>query len=93
MFLKFALEVAPILGAVLITISYLPQLKHTITTKNVSGQSVGFWILLSGSLLFLTIQQWGVWTTIGSWSGLFTQSVNLFFALTMLIMVIKHKKE
>ena len=34
MFLKFALEVAPILGAILITISYLPQLKHTITTND-----------------------------------------------------------
>ncbi|WP_028125279.1 PQ-loop domain-containing transporter [Eremococcus coleocola] len=87
---KLLLTWAPLVSAVCITISYLPQLWLTFTTHNVSGQSLGFWTLLVISLFGLVLQQYGLIRYEGnkSYVGFITQLINFSFALIMLIMVI-----
>ncbi|WP_124058443.1 PQ-loop domain-containing transporter [Vaginisenegalia massiliensis] len=90
---KFSLTIAPLIAGIAITICYLPQLWLTFTTHNVEGQSVGFWVLLCIALLGLVIQQIGLVVYVGNrnYIGLFTEMVNLVFALAMLIMVVMFK--
>lgn len=87
---KLLLTIAPLIASIAITVSYLPQLWLTFTTRNVEGQSVMFWILLVVALGGLTLQQYGLvkYNGVTNKSGLFTQGVNLLFATLMLIMVI-----
>lgn len=86
-------KVIPTLGVVLMVLSYIPQIYLTYTTQNVSGQSVGFWLLLSGGLL-------GMWTNLVvrairdkqvDMIGIVFQSINLSLAIIMLVAVIIFK--
>lgn len=89
---KFTLNIAPAIAGVAITVSYIPQLYTTFNTRNVSGQSLLFWLLLDVALLGLFIQQLGIakysTETKGNLTGILVQGVNLFCALAMTIMVI-----
>lgn len=94
---KFMLEIAPTISGVLIVISYWPQIWTTLSTKDVSGQSVSFWILLCLSLLGFTIQQAGMIIFRENkeetpvLSGVIAQGLNLAFALIMLVLVVWFK--
>lgn len=57
---KILLTWAPLASAVCITLSYLPQLRLTFITHNVSGQSLSFWTLLVISLFVLFLRQYGL---------------------------------
>lgn len=89
------LTVAPMIAMVAITLSYLPQLKMTYKTKDVSGQAVGFWMLLTVALVGTTAQQLGtvLFEGVRNYSGLITQSVNLLFSSIMLFMVTKYRNK
>ena len=85
----------PIVAMVAITISYVPQLKLTFKTKDVTGQSIGFWLLLTGALIGTTGQQLGLvlFEGVTNYSGLITQAVNLTFSTAMLVMVTKYRNK
>jgi len=87
---KALLTFLPALSLVILTFSYSPQLYLTYSTKNVEGQSVTFWILLSLALLITVGQQIGMIKYRGakSYVGLISQSLNLILAVAMLVGVI-----
>lgn len=90
---KFLLTIAPAIAGVAITISYLPQLFLTFTTKNVTGQSLPFWLLLDLALLGLFLQQIGVIIYNQekgkrNYTGAIVQGINLICALAMTLMVV-----
>ncbi|MBO1087199.1 PQ-loop domain-containing transporter [Enterococcus mundtii] len=89
------LTIAPLISMIAITISYLPQLKLTFRTKNVKGQSFGFWFLLNIALLGLLMQQVGLIAYLGNtnYSGAITQFANWFFGTLMLIMIIIYRNK
>lgn len=89
------LTIAPLISAVAITVSYLPQLKLTFKTKNVTGQSVTFWVLLNIALLGLFLQQLGLilYTGNTNLTGLITQGLNLLCSSVMLVMVCRYRKD
>lgn len=89
------LTIAPLISAVAITVSYIPQLRLTFKTKNVTGQSVTFWVLLNIALLGLFLQQLGLILYAGNTNlmGLMTQGLNLLCASVMLVMVANYRKD
>lgn len=90
---SIVLNYLPIIAVVLITFSYLPQIKLTYGTKNVEGQSLTFWVLLNTSLLINTIREMMLFTQHGTYGGLLTQGINLFFGLTVMAGVILYRKK
>ena len=76
------------LASLSIIVSYLPQLRQTYTTKNVEGQNIYFWSLLTFSVAYFFIN-----AIVGN-AGMVTilaQLFNLLGAGGMLIMVYKYQ--
>ena len=86
---KVLLDWIPIVGAIAMIISYIPQLWLTYTTQNVAGQSTTFWALLTFAILGYVIQQIGVILSgVKSYTGLASQILNFIGAFAMLVATI-----
>lgn len=87
---KFLLQYAPMVGTVFMIYSYIPQIFLTYSTKNVEGQSIQFWVMLTLGLLSMVGQQIGMIKYEGAKSktGLIFQSINTILALVMLVGVL-----
>ena len=57
---NFLLTYAPSISTIMLMISYVPQIYTTVTTQNVQGQSLMFWILLSIACTGFFLQQIGM---------------------------------
>ena len=70
--------------------SYVPQLWLTYSTKNVEGQSLQFWVLLTLSLLLINIIQIDLLkeSEEKKHGALVFQALNLILAVAMLVGVI-----
>lgn len=90
---KLFLTYAPTVSTLMLMISYVPQIYTTVTTQNVEGQSVMFWILLSIACFGFFLQQVGLikYEGLRKYSGAIAQGVNFACALTMLILVLLFK--
>lgn len=90
---KFMLETAAMISTVMLMISYIPQIYTTVTTQNVQGQSVLFWILLSIACTGFFLQQLGLikYENLKSKQGLIAQGFNAACAIVMLILVLLFK--
>ena len=90
---KLFLTYAPTVSTLMLMISYVPQIYTTITTQNVEGQSVMFWVLLSIACFGFFLQQVGLikYEGLRKYSGAIAQGVNFVCALTMLILVLLFK--
>lgn len=90
---KLLLTIAPAIAGVTITLSYLPQLYLTLSTKNVEGQSLFFWLLLNISLLGLLLQQIGmvIYHAEKNYTGVVVQAVNFSFSLVMTILILIYR--
>lgn len=87
------LNYLPILGTILIVLSYLGQLKTTYGTKNVEGQSLFFWIVLDSALFINTIREIYLYKTQGTFGGVLTQGFNLVLGASILVGVIMYRKK
>ena len=90
---KFMLETAAMISTAMLMISYIPQIYTTVTTQNVQGQSVLFWILLSIACTGFFLQQLGLikYENLKSKQGLIAQGFNAACAIVMLILVLLFK--
>ena len=90
---KFMLETAAMISTAMLMISYIPQIYTTVTTQNVQGQSVLFWILLSIACTGFFLQQLGLikYENLKSKQGLIAQGFNAACAIAMLILVLLFK--
>jgi len=87
------LELIPILATVFLTICYVPQIIKIHKTKDVSSQSLMFWILLSIALGLLWTNAFMIFTAFGTFGYLITETLNLGLALVVLGQVISYRKE
>lgn len=87
---KLLLSWGPTVALFLMLASYIPQLVLTYTTQNVEGQSLVFWILLTGGLFFIALQQYGMIKYNGAkeYMGFVFQALNTLLAFAMLVGVI-----
>lgn len=86
----FLLTYAPSISTIMLMISYVPQIYTTVTTQNVQGQSLMFWILLSIACTGFFLQQIGMirYEGLKKYSGAIAQGFNAICAIIMLILVI-----
>lgn len=91
--LFFLLNLLPQIGTVLIGAMYIPQIYKTAKTKDVSGMSVAFWIMLVIALATMTANALVVFITLGTFGLLITEAVNLILAIVVLIQVLKYRKK
>lgn len=87
---KLFLNWLPAAGTVAMVFSYVTQIWITYSTKNVIGQSLAFWFVLSFALLTMVLQQIGLirFKGVKSYTGLVFQSLNLILAVVMLVGVL-----
>lgn len=90
--LNFLLNILPSLAGIILGICYIPQIIHTIKTKNVEGISLGFWAILSVAITCLVINALVIFIQFGTWGYLLTEGMNLALALVMLTLVLKYRK-
>lgn len=90
---KLFLTYAPTVSTLMLMISYVPQIYTTVTTQNVEGQSVMFWILLSIACFGFFLQQIGLikYEGLKKYSGAVAQGFNFACALVMLVLVLLFK--
>lgn len=86
------LDYLPILATVLLTFCYVPQIVRTFQTKDVSGMSLAFWIMLNLSLACLLINATVIFIKFGTWGYMVTEILNLGLAFVMLTLVLKYRK-
>lgn len=90
---KLSLTYAPTVSTLMLMISYVPQIYTTVTTQNVQGQSVLFWVLLSIACTGFFLQQLGLikYENLKNKRGLIAQGLNAACAIVMLILVLLFK--
>lgn len=84
------MHIISVLATGFMVYSYVPQLWLTYSTKNVEGQSLQFWILLTLSLLLINIIQIDLLkeSEEKKHGALVFQALNLILAVAMLVGVI-----
>jgi uncharacterized protein with PQ loop repeat len=87
------LDYLPIVATVLIIFSYMGQLKVTYGTKNVEGQSLSFWVILTSALAINVVREAYLMYTQGTFGGLLTQGFNFVLAGAILFGVMRYRKK
>lgn len=87
----FLLNVLPQIGTALIGLMYVPQILKTHKTKDVTGMSLLFWVMLACALSVLTANALVVFLTFGTFGFLITEAVNLALALVVLVQVLLYR--
>lgn len=90
---EFIVIAAGLLATPALAISYLPQIIQNQKTKNVSGISINFWLILDASLLCFFILALDVYLSTGAWVLLSAQFINLVLALVVTGQVIAFSKK
>lgn len=90
---SFLMEFLPILATIFLTICYVPQIVKIHRTKDVSSQSLSFWVLLSIALGLLLTNAFMIFMAFGTYGYLITEIINLGLALTVLSQVIRYRKK
>jgi uncharacterized protein with PQ loop repeat len=93
MFTAFLLNSLATVAGIVLAFCYIPQIKQTLKTKDVTGISLNFWIILCVALFLLTVNAGAVFFMTGVWGYLVTELFNLGLALVMLFLVIKYRKK
>jgi MtN3 and saliva related transmembrane protein len=76
-----------LLAAVLTTASFLPQVWHTFTTKDVSGISLGMY-----SVFTVGVALWLVYgLMLSAWPIVIANFITLAFAVAILVMKLRYR--
>lgn len=87
------LDILPLMATVFLTICYVPQIIRNYRTKDVSSISLPFWILLNIALIMMVINASVIFLKFGTYGYLITEILNEGLALTVLIQVLKYRKD
>lgn len=90
-FLKSIASTSQLICGLLMTISYIPQIKLLIKTKSCENQSFGFWIILDTAMILGLINSMYFAICLGEYSYLISQSLNLLCGLIVLGLLICFK--
>lgn len=87
------LNVIPLIATIFMTLCYIPQIVQTLKTKDVTGISLTFYILLNISLTLLLINSYLLFLTNGNFGYVISYIINEGLALIMLVLVLKYRKK
>lgn len=83
-------NLAQTIGSILLLLSYAPQIKSLIVTKEVEGVSQNFWLILTIGLALISLN---MYLSEVQLFILLTQVGNTILALITLLLVMKYKKK
>ena len=89
-FTYFLMNILPTFAAPLLLAGYIPQIIKTYKTKDVTGISKSFWVMLSTALACVLIAQITAFVTVGTWGLMVKEIINFIPAFAMMIMVLKY---
>lgn len=92
----FSTKIATVIASYIVVIAYTPQLWKSYKTKDVSGISLPFWILMNIFLFCMFNNATALWVTThsaGSFGYFITEGLNWGFAIAQLYFVVKYGKE
>ena len=75
-------------GATLTTVAFLPQVWHTLRTKDVSGISLGMYTVLSIGIAHWTVYGW----LLSAWPIIIANGITLSLALAILVMKLRYRE-
>lgn len=83
-------NLAQTIGSILLLLSYAPQIKSLIVTKEIEGVSQNFWLILTIGLALISLN---MYLSRVQLFILLTQVGNTILALITLLLVMKYKKK
>lgn len=89
----FLLDIIPSIATVFLVAAYIPQVIKTFRTKDVTGVSLPFWLLINVALSLLLINAITIYVKFGTWGYMVTEIFNEGLAFVMLVMVLKYRKK
>lgn len=89
----FLLDIVPTIATVFLVAAYIPQVIKTYRTKDVTGVSLPFWMLINVALTLLLINAITIYVKFGTWGYLVTEIFNEGLAFVMLVMVLKYRNK
>ncbi len=84
---RIADELIGLLAGLLTTISFIPQVRHSLRTRDLAGVSLPMYLLFTAGVALWAF--YGV--DIGSWPILITNLVTFVLASVVLLLKLKHK--
>ncbi len=75
-------------GATLTTVAFLPQVWHTLRTKDVSGISLGMYTVLTIGIAHWTVYGW----LLSAWPVIIANGITLALALAILLMKLRYRE-
>lgn len=90
---NFLLNLLPSLAGVVLAFCYIPQIRTTLRTKDVTGIDLRFWVILDLALFMLFLNSIVVFVKFGTWGYMLTEAFNLGLALVMTTLVLKYRKK
>lgn len=89
----FLLDIVPSIATVFLVAAYIPQVVKTFRTKDVSGVSLPFWVLINVALSLLLINAITIYVKFGTFGYLVAEAFNEGLAFVMLVMVLVYRKK
>lgn len=91
--MNILLNTLPLIATVFMTLCYIPQIVQTFKTKDVTGISLSFYVLLNISLVLLLVNSYLLFLSNGNFGYVISYIINEALALLMLILVLKYRKK
>lgn len=86
------LNIVPLIATFFLISCYLPQLVHTVKTKEVESISLGFFVQLNIALFLLLLNSALLWTQNGNFGYVVMYIFNWGLAFTMLLLILKYRR-
>lgn len=91
--LALLLNGLPTIATVILVIAYVPQIIKTYRTKDVTGVSLLFWVLMNIALSLMLVNAITIFIQFGTWGYAITEIANLSLAAVMFVMVIVYREK
>jgi uncharacterized protein with PQ loop repeat len=93
--MNFLINFLPSLAGIVLAFCYVPQIRTTLRTKDVSGIDLRFWIILDIALAMLFTNAVVIFINSGFkiWGYMATEAFNLGLAIVVTVLVIKYRKK
>lgn len=91
--LETLMNIVPLVATVFMTLCYLPQIIQTLKTKDVTGISTMFFLLLNIALTLLLINSYLLYLVNGNFGYVVSYMINESLAAIMLILIFKYRKK
>lgn len=91
--LRILFNALQLVGGIVLVVSYLPLINLLHRTKSAENQSLSFWIILNIGMFLFELNAIYLAITLGQYSYLISQSLNLLCGFIVLGQLLIYKKK